>query len=403
MTGVEEVSVEGAARVPPPQVKIGVDVLFEARENWPDGARVALVTNRAALDGGGRSTLTRFLLEGEDVVAVLAPEHGYDLRFGPGEAFGRSVTSATGVEERPLYLHQQDLGSGLLRDVDVVVYDLPQVGCRAFTYLESLVVLLRHARETNCPLFVLDRPPVVPRTCSEGPLARESHFSSVAPVPMPHRYGLTTAEIARWVERREGPIPSMTTVSMAGFRRSLSAEACGIPWKRPSPNLHSPEGIAVYPGTVLLEGTNMSEGRGTSRPFLRFGAPWLEPGPLLSVLEARDIPGVSFTPVEFTPSASKYQDVLCRGLDIHLDQAELLQAFELGVVLLWEVHHLFGRTLQWTGRDHLGRPFLDRLAGSSDLRQCIEDGSDLSLYLAATREESARFDQSCRGLFLYPW
>jgi uncharacterized protein YbbC (DUF1343 family) len=294
-------------------VRTGLDLLAEQDFAPLRGHQVALVTNHTGVDARGRRGIDLIAhATGVRLVAVFAPEHGIT-----GEAtrnVPHSRDRATRVRIWSLYGATRRPTTAMLRGVSVIVFDIQDVGVRYYTYLTTLVYVLEEAGQRDIPVVVLDRPNPITGRVVEGPLMDPDLASFTAPHPIPVRTGLTIGEFARLVVAERRLPVSLTVVPVAGWQRGQWYDETGLPWTNPSPNIRSVTQALLYSGLGLLEGTNLSVGRGTPTPFEIIGAPWVDAEPLAGALTALGLAGVRFEPVTFTPTADKHAHLLCGGV-----------------------------------------------------------------------------------------
>jgi uncharacterized protein YbbC (DUF1343 family) len=313
-------------------VEIGLERLQAEGGGALRGRRVGLVASVASVTRGGQPAAEVLRGAGVVVVRIFAPEHGYHANGAAGEPVPDEPPGA-GPPIVSLYGPRTSPEPTQLADLDALVVDLQDAGVRFYTYSATLLRCLAACATAGVPLVVLDRPNPLGGDALEGPLA-EGSGADRAPGPL--RHGLTLGEIARFANARRAHPARLSVVAMSGWRRAMTWPRTGRPWVAPSPNLRTAEAVLVYPGTALLEATNVSEGRGTPRPFLLFGAPWLDAAGLVRELSAA---GLRFRPEPFVPEASpvaptpKYAGSRCAGVRIDVDGAvERPYAFGLGLL-----------------------------------------------------------------------
>lgn len=358
-----------------------------------EGRRLGLVANASSLDRSLTPTWKRLAdLTSAALCRLFAPEHGISGSVGAGEGLADGVDPETGLPVVALYGPRKRPAPEHLADLDAVVFDLADAGCRAFTYLSTLLELCSASAEAGVPLIVLDRPnPAGGRVEGGGVMAGSENF--VACYDLPLRHGLTLGEVARLYCSEQG-LPAPSVVPCAGWNRE-PADPSDV-WISPSPNLPSSESALAYCGTVLIEGTALSEGRGTTRPFTTFGAPGLESGALLEQLRERQPPGVLFQAVTFRPAESKHAGRTCNGIALHIHDRRAFLA--LPVVL--EVF-AFLRDRQ----PELLAPteFLDCLAGGTRMREwCNAPGADPGQLLGAWSDGQDDYRARIAPHLLYP-
>jgi uncharacterized protein YbbC (DUF1343 family)/CubicO group peptidase (beta-lactamase class C family) len=318
------------------EVKTGLDVLAEEGFKPIAGRRIGLVTNATGKARDGRTTVQVLRSEaarkaGVQLTLLFAPEHG--LSANADGAFGDAIDPASGIRVRSLYGEQRRPRPEDLARVEAVVFDIQDVGTRFYTYLTTLGYVLEEAAKARVPVIVLDRPNPINGVDVEGPLADPDSYSFTAYHSIPVRTGMTIGELARLfnAERKIGA--DLTVVPLRGWARNLWYDETGLEWVDPSPNMRSPTAATLYPGVALLEATNVSVGRGTDTPFEVLGAPWLDGARLARVLTARNLPGVRFTPIRFTPSAAVHSGASCGGVRFTVVDREALRPVALGIEL----------------------------------------------------------------------
>jgi uncharacterized protein YbbC (DUF1343 family) len=296
-------------------VETGLDVI--AAEGHPAlrGARVGLLTNHTGVDRRLRSGIDLLRSRGDlQLAALFAPEHGIRGEAQAGAVIADAIDARTGLPVHSLYGDVQRPLPETLGGLDALVFDVQDVGVRYATYASTCLLCLEAAAEAGIAFVVLDRPNPLGGEV-EGNVLDPAFVSFVGAHPVPIRHGLTIGELARLVAAERG-LPPPIVVPLRGWRRDLWHDQTGLPWVSPSPNLPTLDSLTLYPGTCLIEGTNVSEGRGTTRPFELIGAPWLAAHSLADELAGRNLPGVAFRPVWFVPTFSKHVGATCSGVQI---------------------------------------------------------------------------------------
>jgi uncharacterized protein YbbC (DUF1343 family) len=364
-------------------VRTGAAVLLERPPAVVRGQRLGLVTVAGAVDAALRSTVDALVEAGRSgagwrVTRLFGPEHGLRGDYLAGGRVPDSTDSVTGLPVSSLYGEHQKPTAAMLADVDVLVVDLPQIGVRFATKNATTVLCLDAAAEHRRPLVMLDRPNAIGGLQVEGPLLQPGFESFVGRRGQPIRYGMTTGEVARFANDFEGIGADLHVVQCEGWTRDQWWEATGLPWVLPSPNMPTVDTATVYPGTCLFEGTVLSEGRGTTRPFEIVGAPWIEPYRWAAALAERQLPGVRFRPLWFQPVASKHQGVRCGGVQLHVADRQIFQPVATGIHLLDTARALWPHDFAWRPTpDRPGaNPFIDLLYGSPALRAHLDSGGD---------------------------
>ncbi|QTE01223.1 exo-beta-N-acetylmuramidase NamZ family protein [Streptomyces cyanogenus] len=345
--------------------------------------RLGLVTNHTGVLPGLRRAAPALLEAGARLVALFGPEHGLHGTGQAGESEAARTDPATGLPVHDTYRCDGERLDELLIDsgVDALVYDLQAIGARFYTYVWTMFDLMVSAARTGVRFVVADRPNPLGGLASEGPPLDPAWASFVGRAPIPARHGLTCGELARWLNARAVPrcaggAAELTVIEAAGWRRAMTAEATGLPWVAPSPNMPTPTTAAVYPGTCLFEGTNLSEGRGTTQPFEIVGAPYLDArfAPALAELA---LPGVRFRELSFVPAFHRYAGRPLRGVQLHLTDRAAFAPVRTGVAMLATLRRLYPDDFAWQRPAESGeRHFVDLLWGSDRLRRAIDAGQD---------------------------
>ncbi len=324
----------------PPRVLNGIDVLRRQSFAPLAGKQVGLVTNHTGLAADGTSTIDLLYKSSAcKLVALFSPEHG--IRGTADEGVSSSVDQATGLPIYSLYGETQRPGPEMLHGLDALVYDIQDVGVRFYTYSTTMAYCMEEAAKAGIPFFVLDRPNPVTGLIVEGPMLDPDKTSFVGYMPLPVRHGMTLGELARFINMEKKLGADLHVIEMEGWRRGYYFDETGQIWVNPSPNMRSLLEAIFYPGVCLLEGTNISVGRGTDTPFERIGAPWVEPRQLASALNAARLPGIGFVPVFFTPAASTNQGQRCGGVDLLLTDRKSFQSVLTGITLISVLHSLY--------------------------------------------------------------
>ncbi len=338
-----------------------------------DGKRVGLITNPTGVDGRLRSTVDLLWRRGRvRLVALFGPEHGILGTAQAGEKTASSLDQRTGLRVHSLYGATLRPTAEMLEGLDALIFDMQDVGARYATYLATLVYAQQAAANAGLPMVIFDRPNPITGAHVEGNTLEPAFASFVGVHPIPARHGLTVGELARMFAAEQG-WPQPIVAQMRGWERGQWFDKTDLPWVQPSPNLPTLDAVTLYPGTCLIEGSNLSEGRGTTRPFEMVGAPWLDAFALAEELERREFPGVTFRPLTFTPTVSKHAGIACHGVQAHITDRDALRPVKLGVHLLDAMRRLAPDRFEWwQGAD--GRYFIDLLLGSDAPRRALDRG-----------------------------
>ncbi len=382
----ESMMAERRVRVRNGQVKAGVDVLEDHafRELHPDPGqpvRIGLVTNQTAVDAHGQRTIDVLAhVPGLQLVAIFSPEHGVAGVLDTTQ-IGNSKDAATGV---PVYSVYGDTDAKRrptdeeFAGLDAIVYDIQDMGVRFYTYESTLGYFLEAAAKSNKEIVVLDRPNPIGGGYMQGPIADEGRASFVSYWKTPVRHGMTVGELARLFNSERAIGAKLSVVKMEGWLRGDWYDSTGMMWINPSPNMRSLTEAALYPGLGMIEGTNISVGRGTDTPFELLGAPWIVPATLAEYLNGREISGVRFIPLNFTPGSSIYMGEKCGGVNVIVTDRDSLDAPELGLEIAAALHHLYPREYKLASLDGLMRnkATLDAVTAGEDPRRIAEDWQD---------------------------
>ncbi|HSK19412.1 MAG TPA: DUF1343 domain-containing protein [Longimicrobiales bacterium] len=362
------------------------------------GARVALISNHGAVDRSGALVIDR-IAEHPDLtlVALLAPEHGIRADIADGHAIADDVDAKTGVPIHSLYgTPNRGPTPAMLENVDVLIYDLPEVGGRTWTYVSAMALAMQAAARKGIPFVVLDRANPIGGEIVEGALVAPGFTSSIGMYPIPARHGMTVGELATMFNREHGINAELIVARVANWKRSQWFEDLGMPWVNPSPNLRSPAALKSYPGTVYFEGTNIAEGRGTDRPFEQIGAAWLDAPAVVRRMNEMRLPGIRFEavtlPMEATARKFAGQDI--PGIRLHITDREAYRPVRTALLLIDAIHRQHPDHFAWSGT-------INRLTGSDRVRHAVEDGQ-LSALLDDWDREAAEFTVYRRTFLLYP-
>lgn len=370
-----------AAATPSAVVRIGLEEVEAAKGGALRGKRLGLVVHGASLTADGRHAVDVLRGVGLDVARLFSPEHGLRGLAGAGVKVAGGIDPQSGLHVVSLYGDKTKPAPDDLAGLDALVIDLQDVGVRFYTYSSTMLLCLEAAAAAGLEVVVLDRPNPLGGERVEGPHRDPVDvvpLSLVSRAPGPLVHGLTFGEMARFVNAKSTRPARLSVLPMRGWSRSMTWTGTGRSWVNPSPNLRSAEAALAYPGTALLEATNLTEGRGTEAPFLLLGAPWLAPARLASVVT---VPGFALEPVSFTPRASeaapepKHRDQACAGVRVRVTDEAVAPPYALGVTLL----HALRREPEFRWRREGA---LDWLVGTRKLREALERGDSVQTILA---------------------
>lgn len=391
------------------RVQTGADVIARDGFRRLEGLRVGLVTNHTAVVGNQHLIDALSSHPKVNLVALFGPEHGLRGLADAGSKVGDSVDERTGVPVYSLYGNNRQPTSDQLKDCDILVYDIQDIGARFYTYISTLGLCMQSAARANIPFLVLDRPNPLGGE-KVGGFIREPQFESfVGQYPIPIQYGLTAGELAAMV-KGEGWVAGLESLDLQiqkveGWKRSQLWPQTGLEWVNPSPNIPDFETALVYPGTCLFEAVFASEGRGTRHPFLTLGAPYLDNAEAARRLNGANLPGIRFDPAMFTPQSIKgmaesprFQDKLLNGISLVVTDPELVEPVELGIYLIHEFH----RQARGVNRlRYFNSGWMAKLAGTSRLQSDLSVGKTPQQIIAAWQFELDRFKDQRKAYLLY--
>jgi uncharacterized protein YbbC (DUF1343 family) len=384
-------------------VLLGSDALFDSGRLR--GRTIGLVANPASVDGTLHHVTERAEAAGVTVGAIFGPQHGFnsDVQDNMIET-PHAKDARRRVPVYSLYSDTREPTAAMLRGLDALVVDLQDVGTRIYTYAYTMANCLRAGRTHGVPVIVCDRPNPIGGVAIEGPILDERFTSFVGQFPIPMRHGMTMGELAKLFNEHFGIGAALEVVKMSGWRRDLFFDEAGLSWVMPSPNLPTLDSTIVYPGTVLFEGTNVSEGRGTTRPFELIGAPWVEPETFAARLNASGLRGVRFRAVVFEPTFQKHAKSACGGCQVHVTNRQSFHPVAAGVVLIDVFRQAGPGRFAWRQPpyeyEHSKMP-IDILYGSAALRESLEQGASADEIIRGWDEPLAKFLKIREKFLLY--
>jgi uncharacterized protein YbbC (DUF1343 family) len=387
-------------------VSPGIDRLLTVDRSLIAGRRVGLVCNPASVDAEFRHSADR-LFEDPDITltALFGPQHGFrsDLQDNMIETpHGRDCRRQVPIFS--LYSDTREPTAEMLRGLDALVIDLQDVGTRVYTFVYTMANCMRAAARYRLPVIVCDRPNPIGGDAVEGARLQSPWTSFVGQFPIPMRHGLTIGELARLFNEAFGIGADLEVIPLEGWQRAMFHDETGLPWIIPSPNLPTLESAVVYPGAVLFEGTQLSEGRGTTRPFEITGAPWIDGERLARAMKERGIPGVHFRPVFFEPTFQKHARQSCGGCQIHVLDRRVFPPLRAAVELIDEFRRENPDKFAWREPpyeyEHDKEP-IDILYGSDQLRRTIEADGDVLALVRSWRPEEDDFRRQREKFLLY--
>ena len=362
-------------------VKLGLEKILGEQAKLLERMRVGLICNPASVDRNFRHAADLFSRHPHiDLKALFGPQHGIrgDVQDNMVET-AHSVDRKTGLPIYSLYSETRQPTAAMLENLDALVFDLQDVGCRVYTFIYTMANAMKACAASGKKMFVLDRPNPINGTNIEGNVLETGHESFVGQYPIPMRHGLTVGELAKLFNAEFGIGCDLTVVTMDGWNRAGYFDETGLPWVPPSPNMPTVDTAVVFPGTVYFEGTEISEGRGTTRPFEIIGAPFIDADELAEALLSHELPGVVFRPIHFLPTFQKHAGRDCTGVFLHVTDRAAFEPVLTGAALVKTVFDLYPNDFAWK-RDSYEYAFdrnpFDVIDGSLKNREFIEGGND---------------------------
>jgi len=366
----------------PPVEKIhvltGLDVLLEKKQYVVQGKSIALVTNHSGIDRLGTPNYRRLMaMENVDLKVIFSPEHGLFGEADAGEKVTYSKNNLNLPEVISLYGKTRKPTAEMLEGIDLILYDIQDIGARFYTYITTLGLVMERAGELGIPVIVLDRPNPIRGDMIEGPTLDLDYQTFVGYYPIPIRYGGTVGDLAHQIIENNWitPLPELKVIKMEGWEKNLWFDETDLPWVKPSPNIPDLETAIIYPGMCIIEGTNLSEGRGTQNPFKQIGATWVDGKLLSQKLNKYKLPGVVFKPVSFTPVSipgmstnPKFQDEKCFGIEVIIIDRNSFNSVKTGVVTLFTLCSMYPEKIIFKEKH------LNRLWGSDQLLSGLKNG-----------------------------
>jgi uncharacterized protein YbbC (DUF1343 family) len=386
-------------------VKSGLESLLAEKPAGIKTKRSGLILHPASVTSDLTRAAEALINAGFNIERLFGPQHG-----ALGEKQDNMIESGffkdahLGLPVYSLYGDVRKPTPEMLEGIEQLIFDLQDVGVRVYTFVWTMALAMEACAECGVKFIVLDRPNPVGGEKREGPLLRKGFESFVGLHPVPLRHGFTTGELANWLNEERGIHCDLTVIPCEGLSRKMLWQDTGLPFIMPSPNLPTIDSCIVYPGMVLFEGTNLSEGRGTTRPFEIFGAPWLDNIKLIEKLKSAQLPGVVFRPLSFEPTFQKYKGQLCFGAQIHVSDPFAFAAVRTAVEILTAVKELNPDDFMWRTPPYEYEEKLfpiDILWGSDSLRTAVDQGRHTPEILAGTEKELRDFSANVTPYLLY--
>ena len=388
-------------------ISLGIEQLLSSPPQWLSGCRLGLLCNQASTNSNLHHSrdLINKTFPGQ-LTCLFSPQHGFfsEKQDNMIES-GHTLDSATGLPLYSLYSEQRRPNKEMFDLLDVLIIDLFDVGTRVYTFLYTMAYCLEAAAEFDKKVLVLDRPNPVGGKLVEGNIIQQDCYSFVGLYPIPMRHGLTFGELALLINNHFGIGADLEVISMQGWKREMLYTDTGLPWVFPSPNMPSPVTSLVYPGQVIWEGTNISEGRGTCLPFELFGAPFYNCDEILNQMEGNiDLPGCFLRPLMFEPTSNKWAGQICSGFQIHVTDPVVFRPYRTSLALLQASVLLYPDLFQYKEPPYeyeYERLPMDLILGDKEVRIAIEQGVSILDLENSWRDDLEDFDKLRQEVFLY--
>lgn len=386
-------------------VKLGIERLLADRKGL-DLGRTGIICNQASVNREFVHVADLMYHSKEfEVTTLFGPQHGIrgDVQDNMVET-GHSKDRVTGLPVYSLYSETREPTEEMLAGLDSLVFDLQDVGCRVYTFIYTMANAMRACGKYGKRFVVCDRPNPVGGLAVEGNVLEEGHESFVGQFPIPMRHGMTVGELARLFNEEFGIGCDLEIVEMQGWRRELEYEETGCSWVMPSPNMPTADTAFVFPGTVFFEGTCVSEGRGTTRPFEQIGAPYIDPELLAKEMNGLRLPGVLFRPLVFLPTFQKHSGQTCGGVFLHVINREVFRPVITGIALLGKILEMYPEEFAWKEPPYeyvFDRNPFDVIAGTGGLRKMLESGKKVEEIEEVWRDQESDFEDIREQYLLY--
>ncbi len=387
-------------------IKLGLEKVLNEQKVLLKNLRVGLICNQATVNHQFQHAADLFFEHTDiNLVALFGPQHGIrgDVQDNMVETL-HETDKKTGLPIYSLYSETRQPTEAMLKNLDALVFDLQDVGCRVYTFIYTLANSMKSCAEFGKKMFVLDRPNPLNGISVEGNLLESGHESFVGQFPIPLRHGLTVGEIAKLFNREFNINCDLEVITMDGWSREDFYDETDSPWVMPSPNMPTVDTTIVFPGTVYLEGTQVSEGRGTTRPFEIVGAPFIDAQELADALKSLELPGVIFRSTKFIPTFQKHAGKVCEGVFLHVTDRESYESVITGVAVVKTIFDLYPNEFKWKEPPYeyvFDRNPFDVISGTFQTRQFIEKGIDINDIKSSWRQDVKRFRQLRENYLMY--
>lgn len=379
------------------KVSPGIEVLLKEEKNVLSGRKVGLITNPTGIDSK-LTSIVDLLNDDPDInlTALFGPEHGVRGDAQAGASVEYYIDEKTGLPVYSLYGKTKKPTPEMLKDVEVLVFDIQDVGTRYYTYIYTMAYAMEAAKENDIPFIVLDRPNPQGGESVDGPVLEPEFSSFVGLYPIPLKHGMTVGELATFFNKEFKIGADLKVIKMKGWKRDMDYDDTGLPFVLPSPNMPTVSTTFVYPATGLIEGTNVSEGRGTTKPFELIGAPYINSDELAGKLNALRLPGVKFRAASFTPTFSKHAGKLSHGVEIYITDREEFKAVPTGLHIIKTIQDLYPGDFEFLAANNF-----NLLIGNGWVMSRIEDGSSVNEIMKEYQVKQDAFKKVRKNYLLY--
>ena len=388
------------------KIKLGVEKILDEKASLIKGMRVGLICNQASVDHKFRHVADLFYSSDDfNLTALFGPQHGIrgDVQDNMIET-AHSVDRKTGLPIYSLYSETREPTAEMLENVDALVYDLQDIGCRVYTFIYTMANAMSACAKLGKKMFICDRPNPVNGTDIEGSLLENGHESFVGMYPIPMRHGMTVGELAKLFNEEFRINCDLEVIEMDGWQRDLCLDETDAPWVIPSPNMPTVETAVVFSGIVYFEGTQVSEGRGTTRPFEYIGAPYIDADEYAEVLQTLELPGVVFRATGFMPTFQKHSNEVCGGVFVHVTERDIFEPVITGIAMVKTVFDMYPTDFAWKSSPYeyvYDRNPFDVIAGTTKLRESFEQGKTIDEIKETWRSDEREFSVTREKFLIY--
>ncbi len=387
-------------------VKLGLEKVLNEQNNLLRNLRIGLICNQSSVNHQFQHAADLFFENDNlNLVSLFGPQHGIrgDVQDNMVET-SHAIDRLTKLPIYSLYSETRQPTEEMLLSIDALVFDLQDVGCRVYTFIYTMANAMRACAKFGKKIFVLDRPNPIGGLLAEGNFLEKGHESFVGQFPLPMRHGLTVGELAKLFNTEFHINCDLEVITMNNWERQDFYDETDAPWVMPSPNMPTVDTTVVFPSTVYFEGTKVSEGRGTTRPFEIVGAPYIDSNEYADELSALELPGVIFRPINFLPTFQKYSNQSCGGVFLHITERNLFEPVITGLAMVKIMYELYPKDFEWKDTPYeyeFDRNPFDVIAGTTKIREMIEEGKSIAEIKLSWKNDVEDFNELRKKYFLY--